>query len=81
MSAIFSMSAIFEFGFPSVSRKIAFVLSLIALSKESSDSGLTNVVVTPEDRGNVCASRLYVPPYMFFDATICSPLRASAHIV
>ena len=46
-AAIASMSGISEFGLPSVSIKIALVLSLIAASKEPSTSGSTKVVSIP----------------------------------
>ena len=47
ISATASISIRLEFGFPSVSKNIAFVLSCIAFSKFSTLSASTNVVVTP----------------------------------
>ena len=49
-----SISIMFEFGFPSVSMKIAFVLGFIAFSNSSMLSGSTKVVSIPNSV-KVCA--------------------------
>lgn len=58
-----------NFGFPKDSAKKARVLEATALVKFSGTSGSTKVVVIPK-RGKVFASKLYVPPYKLFEATI-----------
>ena len=72
--ATLSISVIFELGLPKVSRNRSFVFSLMAFSKFSGLLGSTNVVSTP-DAGNVCANKLYVPPYIVLAETIWSPAR------